>query len=278
MKMRIAPAGGAAAGHEIPASQRLGSVIKAEWGALWSPGGVRAGFLVANLVAIATGIGVVITLNTIAQEPSHVVVSAPIEAAGTTFAIIFGLTVAAAVGRDSDGRLAFTMMRTPVRFRLFTARAVSVTAVAMTGSLACAASVGTVAMALSPHAPQSAIPLVGAAVGVLVLTGGLMTLFIFALSTIAHRAVPAVLLYLAVVLLLPLPITVGAAALPSGAGVVLGEASAWTPAPLLLQAGAVSTVPAMGPLHVLTGLLGLLGWATVSVTCAWLLFARRDAS
>src|SRR6218665_128702 len=63
---------------DTPATEILGSVVKAEWRALWLPGGTCVGPIIAAAAAIATGTIALLVLNAIARGPSHVVLSAPI--------------------------------------------------------------------------------------------------------------------------------------------------------------------------------------------------------
>src|SRR6218665_349344 len=94
---------------DTTATQNLGSVVKAEWRALGLPGATCAGTIIAAAPAIATGTIALLVLNAIAREPSDVVLSAPIEASSTTFALVFGLIITIAAGRGAEGRRALTM-------------------------------------------------------------------------------------------------------------------------------------------------------------------------
>ncbi|KJQ52455.1 ABC-2 family transporter protein [Microbacterium sp. SA39] len=259
------------------APQTLRRVLRAEWRALWSLGGIRVATVVAASVAIATGSAVFAVLRTIAREPGHVIVSAPVEASSTIFGLAFGLVVAIAVGRDAEGRLAFTMLRTPARSRLFVARVVSVTMIGMLGALVCSAAIAIIAVALSLPAAAKALPLLAVALIVCTAAVGLTIVLAFALSTIAWRSVAAVLVYLSLLILLPLALAIGGAAVPGALGSFLASASAWTPTPLLMQASAVSTMPSQGAEGVLTGILGLLGWVGATTVAAHVVFTRRDA-
>jgi len=151
---------------DTTATQSLGSVVKAEWRALWLPGGTCVGAVIAAAAAIATGTIALLVLNAIAREPSHVVLSAPIEASSTTFALIFGLIITIAVGRDAEGRLAFTMLRTTVRTRLFVARALTTVVLGMLGTLVCSTAVAGVGLIISTNSTVSAFELAGLAIGV----------------------------------------------------------------------------------------------------------------
>lgn len=262
---------------DVPATQTLRLVFVAEWRSLWAVGGIRVGAIIAAAVAIIAGAIVFVVLDVLAQEPSVVISTAPVETSSATFGVVFGLVTAVAVGRDSEGRLAFTLLRTPVRSRLFAARALSIAASGMLGAFACSVVVAAISVLFALPESAAAFSLVGAAVFIHTLVSGLVTLISFGLSTIVRRSVAAVLVYLALVVLLPLGLAVGGVALPGGSGAAISAASEWTPLPLLARAIAVSTLPSEGPTGLVIGALGLLGWAAATTVVAHVLFVRRDA-
>lgn len=237
------------------------------------------GLLLALAGGLVAGTGTLAALTFLGRDDvtreSIAYVTPPVEASGfVTTALLVLVTVMHSGRNTQSGSHTGALLLVPRRRVLLTAKAVAVAVVAGTAALVATAVTAVAAVAVAGSAtwaPHALLAVVAATTAAALVTP--LSLFV---AVILNRAVPALLVVLALWLLLPTALGVAATAAPAPLAGLAAAASQATPASLLGLATTVSTTPVDGYGGLALGLVGLVVWAGALGVLTASVFSRRS--
>jgi ABC-type transport system involved in multi-copper enzyme maturation permease subunit len=265
----------------VPQSARI--VMMSEIRRAFRRGGIRRGVLGAMLLGIACGIGAM-SIFRYFQESSGVASSSadslainlPVEMTAGTIGLCLAIIFTNYVAKDApSGLLSTALTLVPRRSRLNTARWAALAVIGFGASFVSTTITAFAASAVNPPFVNAiGLGLRGAVVSAIA-TATLASIVFFA-AFIAGRPVPAILMIIGLLVLLPLALATMQAVLPSGLSAVVGTLVEFSPTPLFFQSIATSTVASLGYERLVLAQFCLLVWALAAVFISVVIFRRRD--
>ena len=256
--------------------QGLKTVLRAELARDLRQGGLRVGVTVTSALGLIVGLSAIVVIAYLSQGTGSLIDSTvPVEASSSTVAIVLSISVLLYYSRSAQNGATLTaLMLVPVRLRLFLAQALATASLGLTIVLAVSTLVAGVALVVSSSESGLLPALTGVLSGCLAVA--LTALLAMFLAVLVGRPIPALFVYIAWWVVLPLALPAIILTTPSWLAAVLTPVVDWTPTVLLSDATTVSTLRTQGLAPLLRGLAGLGAWSAALGVMAFLTFRRRS--
>lgn len=257
-------------------AQDLRMVWRAEAARWLRRGGIRTGLILTCALSTGLGLAALAILVYISDgqipDESVLAVTASVETAITTAAIVLSVFVVMHVGRVAHaGPVRTSLVLVPDRTRLLAAYAATTASVGVGVAVGVATAVAATAFVVTGSVEGLVRVAVCVAVGALATV--LVALVALSVALLVDQGIVAVVTHLCLLIVLPLVLLVAGTTVSGRLSTIVEWASGVTPAPLLAEAVTAATRPASSPWP---AMLGLTAWVLAVGLPASLRFSRQS--